>query len=200
MIQGTTESNRWVDSVECSTSYAIANRQSESDEMSLAITSPGHSGFGTWGYLESPNSITSVIPESGDLNELMQFLGSDAIQLDDFPYRELGKADNSASETSATHFHGLQHGDTMDHSHSEHFQSIIIEDGTNANQQRQMNNVLMVPEASTCKGKYKKSWTKICSILKWLALKRFVKLKKARMTKKRKLISRENTNRWLCPI
>ncbi|KAH0762614.1 hypothetical protein KY290_018687 [Solanum tuberosum] len=49
---GTTESNWWIDSAECST-----DRQYESDEMSLAITSPGHSG---WGYLNSPNDITSA--------------------------------------------------------------------------------------------------------------------------------------------
>ncbi|KAK4735385.1 hypothetical protein R3W88_009646 [Solanum pinnatisectum] len=193
---GTTETNRWIDdSAECSTSYAIDDRQSESDEMSVAITSPGHSGLGTWGYQNSPNDITSAISESGDLEEFMQYLSSDAIQFDDFSYRELGQTNNSAAETDATQLHGLQHGETMDLLQnqfmvSENVHTFITEDGTNTNQQHQMNNVLMVPEASTCKDKYNKSWIKISSILKWLELKRFVKLKKLRMTKKHKLISK----------
>ncbi|KAH0762617.1 hypothetical protein KY290_018690 [Solanum tuberosum] len=191
---GTTETNGWIDdSAECSTSYAIDDPQSESDEMSVAITSPGHSGLGTWGYQNSPNDITSAISESGDWEEFMQYLSSDAIQFDDFSYRELGQTNNSAAETDATQFHGLQHGETMDLSQNQFMVSVnvhtfITEDGTNTNQQHQMNNVLMVPEASD---KYKKiSWIKISSILKWLELKRFVKLKKLRMTKKRKLISK----------
>ncbi|XP_049396885.1 calmodulin-binding protein 60 A-like isoform X1 [Solanum stenotomum] len=180
---GTTETNRWIDSAECSTSYAIADRQS----VSVAITSPGHSGLGTWEYLESLNCITSAISESGDhWEDINQLVISDAIQFDDSSYRELGQTNNSAAETDATQFHGLQHGDTMDLSQnqfivSENVHTFITEDGTNTNQQRQMNNVLMV---------YKKSWMKISSILKWLELKRFVKLKKLRMTKKRKLISK----------
>ncbi|KAH0687104.1 hypothetical protein KY284_017657 [Solanum tuberosum] len=180
---GTTETNRWIDNAECSTSYAIADRQS----VSVAITSPGHSGLGTWEYLESLNCITSAISESGDhWEEFNQFVISGAIQFDDSSYRELGQTNNSAAETDATQFHGLQHGDTMDLSQnqfivSENVHTFITEDGTNTNQQHQMNNVLMV---------YKKSWIKISSILKWLELKRFVKLKKFRMTKKRKLISK----------
>ncbi|XP_015163161.1 calmodulin-binding protein 60 A-like isoform X3 [Solanum tuberosum] len=178
--KGTTEINRWIDSAECSTSYAIADRQSESDEMSVAITSPGHSRLGTWEHLESLNCITSAISESEDLEKIIQLINLDAIHYDDMSYREHGQTNNSAAETDATQFHGLQHGDTNVH-------TFITEDGTNTNQQRQMNNVLMVPEASD---KYKKNWIKISSILKWLELKRFVKLKKLRMTKKRKLISK----------
>ncbi|KAL3374704.1 hypothetical protein AABB24_006280 [Solanum stoloniferum] len=188
---GTTETNRWIDdSAECSTSYAIAD---QSDEMSVAITSPGHSGLGTWEYLESFNCITSAISQSEDLEKIIQLINSNAIHYDDISYRELGQTNNFAAETDATQFHGLQHGERMDLSQnqfmvSENVHTFITEDGTNTNQQHQMNNVLMVPEASD---KYKKSWIKICSILKWyLSLKRFVKLKKLRMTKKRKLISK----------
>uniref|UniRef100_M1C9R4 Calmodulin binding protein n=2 Tax=Solanum tuberosum TaxID=4113 RepID=M1C9R4_SOLTU len=169
---GTTESNWWIDSAECST-----DRQYESDhEMSLAITSPGHSG---WGYLNSPNDITSAAPisdQSGDWEEFIQFLSSDEIEFED----ELGQANNdSVAETSSTQ---LQHGDHLQNlKDSKHVY-------TNANQQSQMNSVSLVPVGSTCKGKSKKGWIKISSILKWLSLKRFVKLKKLRMTKKRKLI------------
>ncbi|KAH0703374.1 hypothetical protein KY285_017652 [Solanum tuberosum] len=54
---GAAESNQWVESVECSTSYAIADRQYESDhEMSL--------------------DITSVISESQYWENIMQFLDS----------------------------------------------------------------------------------------------------------------------------
>ncbi|KAM3318975.1 calmodulin-binding protein 60 A [Capsicum chacoense] len=191
LIQGTAESNQRVDIAECSTSYEYADQHAESDAMSLAITSPGHSGLGTWGCLGSPSDITSV-----NWEELMQHLNSDAIQFVDFPSREPGQVINSAAETSATQFHVLQHGETMDLSSqnqfthlvdSENVQSIIIEDGTSANQ---MNNVLMVPVTSTCNRKSKKNWTMISSILKWLLLKRFLELKKVRMSKKRKLIDK----------
>ncbi|KAH0690459.1 hypothetical protein KY289_017817 [Solanum tuberosum] len=169
---GTTETNRWIDSAECSTSYAIADRQS----VSVAITSPGHSGLVTWGYLNPPNDITSAISESGDWEKFRQFASSNEIQFDDSSYRELGQTNNSASETDATQFHGLQHGETMDLSQNQFMVSENVH-----------TFILMVPEASD---KYKKSWIKISSILKWLELKRFVKLKKLRMTKKRKLISK----------
>ncbi|KAK4735384.1 hypothetical protein R3W88_009645 [Solanum pinnatisectum] len=53
---GAAESNQWVESAECSTSYAIADRQYESDEISL--------------------DITSVISESEELEKIMQFLCS----------------------------------------------------------------------------------------------------------------------------
>ncbi|KAH0762615.1 hypothetical protein KY290_018688 [Solanum tuberosum] len=53
---GAAESNQWVESAECSTSYAIADRQYESDEMSL--------------------DITSVISESQYWEKIMQFLDS----------------------------------------------------------------------------------------------------------------------------
>ncbi|PHT29831.1 hypothetical protein CQW23_30596 [Capsicum baccatum] len=191
LIQGTAESNQRVDIAECSTSYEYADQHAESDAMSLAITSPGHSGLCTWGCLGSPSDITSV-----NWEELMQHLNSDAIQFVDFPSREPGQVINSAAETSATQFHVLQHGETMDLSSqnqfthlmdSENVQSIIIEDGTSANQ---MNNVLMVPVTSTCNRKSKKNWTMISSILKWLLLKRFLELKKVRMSKKRKLIDK----------
>ncbi|KAG5618308.1 hypothetical protein H5410_018132 [Solanum commersonii] len=169
---GTTESNWWIDSAECST---FADRQYESDhEMSLAIPSPGHSG---WGYLNSPNDITSAAPisdQSGDWEEFIQFLSSDEIEFED----EFGQANNSVAETSSTH------GETMDHLPNLKDSENV---GTNANQQRQIS---LVPVGSTCTGKSKKGWTKISSILKWLSLKRFVKLKKLRMTKKRKLISK----------
>jgi len=57
LIQGAAESNQWVESAECSTSYAIADRQYESDhEMSL--------------------DITSVISESEYWENIMQFLDS----------------------------------------------------------------------------------------------------------------------------
>ncbi|KAG5618310.1 hypothetical protein H5410_018134 [Solanum commersonii] len=167
-FQNPSGTNRWIDSAEFSTSYAIANRQS----VSVAITSPGHSGLGNWEYLNSPNNITSAISEPGDSEEYMQYLSSIAIQFDDFSYRELGQTNNSAAETSATQFHGLQHGETMDLSHnefmvSENVHTFINEDGTNT-LQRQMNNVSLVPEASLCKDEYKKSWIKISSILKCL--------------------------------
>lgn len=189
MIQGTTETYR---SAECSTSYAFVDRQSVSDEMSVAITSPGHSGFGPWGYQNSPNDIISAISESGDWEELMQYLSSDAIQFDDFLYRELGQTNNSVAETIATQFHQLQHGVAMDLLQNQFMvsENVHNEDSTNTNQQCPMNNVSIVPEASTCKDKYKKIWIKITSIVKWLALNRFVKLKKVRMTKKRKSISK----------
>ncbi|XP_010318931.1 calmodulin-binding protein 60 A-like isoform X1 [Solanum lycopersicum] len=186
---GTTETYR---SAECSTSYAFVDRQSVSDEMSVAITSPGHSGFGPWGYQNSPNDIISAISESGDWEELMQYLSSDAIQFDDFLYRELGQTNNSVAETIATQFHQLQHGVAMDLLQNQFMvsENVHNEDSTNTNQQCPMNNVSIVPEASTCKDKYKKIWIKITSIVKWLALNRFVKLKKVRMTKKRKSISK----------
>ncbi|KAH0703375.1 hypothetical protein KY285_017653 [Solanum tuberosum] len=168
-----TGSNWWIDSAECST---FADRQYESDhEMSLAIPSPGlYSG---WGYLNSPNDITSapISDQSGDWEEFIQFLSSDEIEFEE----EFGQANNSVAETSSTH------GETMDHLPNLKDSENV---GTNANQQRQMNNVSLVPVGSTCTGKSKKGWTKISSILKWLSLKRFVKLKKLRMTKKRKLI------------
>ncbi|XP_069151375.1 calmodulin-binding protein 60 A-like isoform X3 [Solanum lycopersicum] len=187
--KGTTETYR---SAECSTSYAFVDRQSVSDEMSVAITSPGHSGFGPWGYQNSPNDIISAISESGDWEELMQYLSSDAIQFDDFLYRELGQTNNSVAETIATQFHQLQHGVAMDLLQNQFMvsENVHNEDSTNTNQQCPMNNVSIVPEASTCKDKYKKIWIKITSIVKWLALNRFVKLKKVRMTKKRKSISK----------
>ncbi|XP_059290903.1 calmodulin-binding protein 60 A-like [Lycium ferocissimum] len=194
LIQQTAESNQWVVKAECSTSNAIADLQSESDEMSLAITSPGHSGLSTWGYLGSPNDITSVISDSGDLEKIMQFLSSDAIRLEDSPNGELGQAYYSAYETSSTQFNGLQHDESMDLSQnqfthlmiSEDMHTVIHEDGTNANQWRGMNDVSMVPVASMCKGKSKKSWTKISSILKWFLLKKSVKLKNICITRKQK--------------
>ncbi|XP_009790157.1 calmodulin-binding protein 60 A-like [Nicotiana sylvestris] len=134
------ESNQWVVSAECSTCYVIPNQHTESDGMSLAFTSSGHSttGFSSWDQLQNDtdilhlgsfNQITSVNLDSGEYNweKIFEFLSSDEIQLDDFPY------------------------------------------------------------ASMRKGKSNKSWAKIFSITKWfLLMKRFVKLKTVRITKKRK--------------
>ncbi|XP_060204782.1 calmodulin-binding protein 60 A-like isoform X2 [Lycium barbarum] len=194
LIQRTAESNQCVVKAECSTSNAIADRQSESDEISFAITSPGHSGLGTWGYLGSPNDITSVILDSGDWEKIMQFLCSDAIELEDSPHGEPGQVYHSADETCSTQFNGLQHDESLDLSQnqfthlviSEDFHTVIHEDGTNANQWTEMNDASMVPMASMCKGKSKKSWTKISSILKWFLLKRSVKLKNICITREQK--------------
>lgn len=133
-----TESNQWVVSGECSTSYAIAEQHTKSDGMSLAFTSSSHftTDFSSLVqndkdilHLGSFNQITSVNLDSGEYNweKIFEFLSSDEIQLDDFPY------------------------------------------------------------ASMRKGKSNKSWAKIFSITKWfLLMKRFVKLKTVRITKKRK--------------
>ncbi|MCD7447701.1 hypothetical protein HAX54_032894 [Datura stramonium] len=143
---------------------------------------PNHSGLGTWGYLESPSDITSMISDSGGWEEFMQFVNSDAIELED--------SDHSAAETSTRQFHGLQHGESiMDFSQYQFTQLMVSENGhtddTNTNQWREME-VSMVPMATACKGKSKKSWAKISSILKWLLLKKSVKLKKVNVTRKRK--------------
>ncbi|XP_060204789.1 calmodulin-binding protein 60 A-like isoform X1 [Lycium barbarum] len=184
-FQRTAESSQWVVSAECST-YAIVDQQAEPDGMSLDIPAPGHT--------TTPNEITSV--NSGDYWEkIMQHLNSDELQFEDFPYREPGQANYSAAETSSTQFYGLQPDESMDLSQnqftdlmiSEDVHTVIHEDGTNANQWLEMNDISMVPVASMCKGKSKKSWAKISSILRWFLLKRFVKHTKVQPTKKRKL-------------
>ncbi|KAJ8536393.1 hypothetical protein K7X08_034794 [Anisodus acutangulus] len=92
-IQRTAESNQWVVSAECSTSYAIVGQHTDSDGMSLDI--PAHT--------TTPNQITSVNSDAEDyLKKFMQFLNSDELQLQDSPYGEPGQANHSAAETSAT--------------------------------------------------------------------------------------------------
>ncbi|XP_070053631.1 calmodulin-binding protein 60 A-like isoform X1 [Nicotiana tomentosiformis] len=151
-----TESNQWVVSGECSTSYAIAEQHTKSDGMSLAFTSSSHftTDFSSLVqndkdilHLGSFNQIPSMNSDSGEyLEKIVKFLSSDNIQLDDSPYV-----------------------------HS----AVIHKEGTN------LSN--MDPVASMRKGKSKKSWAKIFSVTKWfLLMKRFVKLKNLRITKKRK--------------
>ncbi|XP_059290905.1 calmodulin-binding protein 60 A-like isoform X2 [Lycium ferocissimum] len=158
----------------------------ESDEMSLDIPAPAHT--------TTPNQITSMNADPEDFWEnIMQFLNSDELQFEDFSYGEPGQANYFAAETSDAQFHELQHGETMDLSQNQFTDFMVSENvhsaihiggSTNVNQQRQMNNVSVVPEASMGKGKSKKSWAKISSILQWFLLKRFVK--KVRISKKRK--------------
>lgn len=110
------------------------------------------------------------------IKKFMEFVSSDEIQFDDLAY---------VNSTSAIQFHELQHGEMTQNQFT---QFMVSENVTNANEHCKMNNVIMVPEASTtCKSK--KSWTKIFSMSKWLELNRSVRLKKVRMTKKRKLNS-----------
>ncbi|KAJ8553816.1 hypothetical protein K7X08_024494 [Anisodus acutangulus] len=167
---------------ECPTYNGIADWLSGSNEMSLAITSPG-----TWGYLGSPNNITSMNLDSGDWEEIIHLLNSDERQFEDSPHGEPGQSYYSAAETSAMQFHGLQHDERMDLSQNQFTHLMISEDvHTNADQWHQMNDVSMVQVASMRKGKSKKRWAKISSILRWFSVKRFVELKKVRITKKRK--------------
>ncbi|KAK4362390.1 hypothetical protein RND71_017631 [Anisodus tanguticus] len=181
------ESNPWVDSAEWSTYNRIADWLSESIEVPLAITSPGHSGLGTGGYLGSPNNITSMNLDSGDWEEIIHLLNSDERQFEDSPHGEPGQSYYSAAETSAMQFHGLQYDERMDLSQNQFTHSMISEDvHTNADQWHQINDVSMVQVASMRKGKSKKRWDKISSILRWFSVKRFVELKKVRITKKRK--------------
>ncbi|KAM3380964.1 calmodulin-binding protein 60 A-like isoform X1 [Capsicum galapagoense] len=184
-VQRTAESNRCVISAECSTSYAVVGQHAESDWISLDIPVPGHP--------ITPNQITSANSDSAYWEQIMQLLSSDELQFEDFPFREPDQANYSAAETSATRFHDeamdLSQNQLTHLMNSENVQSIIMEDGTNDDQWRQSKKVSLVPVASMCKGKSKKSWAKISSIIKWFLLKRFVKLKKVRITKKRKLIS-----------